>query len=150
MMKKRIYILGFNFFCALFVYFMICPVQAKAELNRYLYPYEISELDWQLLQWTSAWHDSQDQFAPFKFERVEYTRKVKKIMVYLTGLIADGTKNNLNLSLQKLNKVFTLRFSYFDAKKDLQVFYRLLSQDKTKAVNIEYNDGMFSSEDLNL
>ncbi len=134
---------GFKLLTLMAFIFLNLMSPAKAELAKYVYPYDISELDWQLLKWTAAWHDTKTPCAPFTLDYLEYNRKQRTIEVYLKGLIQEGTPENLKESMKTVATFISSRFSYFKPEKDLIIHYALSSEDKSKSIYIEYKEGNF-------
>jgi len=129
------------FFCS-----FIFVNNSYARLEKYIRIYEISELEWQLLSWTTAWRDTKAMFDPFVLERMEYNRGRKKVEVYLKGPEEEAAEENLNKSLLGVTSQLKGRFPELDVKTELVIYYDLTSGDGSKTSRIEYRDGEFHSE----
>jgi len=117
---------------------------AHAVLSKYTYTYDISQLEWQILNWTSAYRGTLTPGDPFNLERIEYNRKNAKVIVYLTGMLDLSSEDNLNKSLDGVSSLFAQRFPGFDPKTDLIIYYKLLPLTGQDAVYKEYNAGEFN------
>ncbi len=122
--------------------FLISPAQAV--LNKYTYSYDISQIEWQILNWTSAYRDTLTPGDPFTLERIEYNRKTLKVIIYLTGTLDKASQDNLNKSLLGCTTLFKQRFSGFDATTDLIIFYKFLPPEGQGLVYKEYSNGVFT------
>jgi hypothetical protein len=116
---------------------------AQAVLSKYTYSYDISQLEWQILNWTSAYRGTLTPGDPFTLERIEYNRKSSKVTVYLTGMPDLATDENLNKSLSGITNLFSRRFPGFDPATDLIINYKLMPDSGTEAVYKEYREGVF-------
>lgn len=114
-----------------------------ASITGYTYPLDISQLEWQLLNWTSAWRDTLTPADPFTLERMEYDRKAEKIHIYLRGKSEDATDDNLKKSLQGITSIFSDRFPKVKIEEDLVIHYSLTSDAEPKSVKLEYKNGNF-------
>lgn len=110
---------------------------ASANLSRYMYLYDISMLEWQLLNWAAAWHGTTTPADPFVLERMEYDRKERKINIYLSGAPDKKTDDNLKKSIDNISSNIQQRFPEFDPKSDLIAHYSFGS------FACEYKDGTF-------
>ena len=117
---------------------------AQAVLSRYTYTYDISQLEWQILNWTSAYRGTLTPGDPFTLERIEYDRKPAKVIVYLTGTPDIASEDNLNKSLKGITSLFAQRFPGFDPETDLIIYYKLSSGDGQEASYKQYSAGDFS------
>lgn len=118
------------------------PVLAK--LSTYTYPYDISEIEWKVLNWTAAWKGTTNPGDPFILDRIEYDRKTKKIVVYLTGKNKDDTEDNLKKSADKTGKTIKGLLAEFDMNTDLIINYTISSSDDpNKTYEISYENGAF-------
>ncbi len=133
-MKKRLSVLLF-----LVMLFTGVSGNALANLSSYSYPYDISQLEWQLLNWTTAWRGTATPVSPFILERMECDRKGWKVIIYVNGMFSQATDENLKGSIDNITSTFKNRFPEFDPKTDLTVYYNLGSS------TMVYKDGNFSS-----
>ena len=117
---------------------------AQAVLSKYTYSYDISQLEWQILNWTSAYRGTLTPGDPFTLERIEYNRKSSKVTVYLTGMLDLATDENLNKSLSGITDLFSRRFPGFDPAADLIINYKLMPDSGQEAVCKEYSAGEFN------
>jgi hypothetical protein len=117
---------------------------STASITGYTYPLDISQLEWQLLNWTAAWRQTTTPADPFILDRMEYNRKTEKIHIYLNGKAEDATDENLKKSITKIASVFTERFPKVKIEEDFVVHYNLVSSSDQKATEIEYSQGNFS------
>lgn len=130
--------------------FFIFIGSAEAGFRRYTYSYDISEIEWQFLNWTAAWRGTTILADPFTLDRMAYDRKTKKANIYLSGKDKDASEINLNRSLEQIISLFNNHFPpEFDAKTDLVIHYILKSDDAQKITYIKYEDGSFSTKKLN-
>jgi len=120
---------------------------AQAKLNRFTYPYDISQLEWQLLNWTAAWRGTTKPADPFTLERMEYQRKERKVHIYLTGKTELGREENYKKAIEKITLTFQESFSDFEPQEDLMVHFNLTSETDNKSSYLEYNNGSFSNEE---
>ncbi len=119
---------------------------ARARVDGYTYPYDISQIEWQLLNWTSAWRGTTTPADPFTLERMEYDRNTRKVLIYLTGKTDAATDENLKKSTDGINSLFQKRFPNFNLETDAYVYYKL-SSDKDQAISYkEYKDGAFTDQ----
>ncbi len=119
---------------------------ALAKLENYTYPYDISQIEWQVLNWTAAWKGTTTPADPFILDRIEYDRKTVKVSVYLKGKSEDNTEDNLKKSLDGITKAFTGRLAQFDPETDLIIHYTITSpDDPNKTYQVEYRNGSFGS-----
>jgi len=116
---------------------------AEAKMRKYSYPYDISQLEWQLLNWTSAWRGTTNLTDPFTLDRLECDRNGWIVNVYVSGDSDLGTEDNLQKSINNITEVFQNRFKDFVAETDLIVHYNLVSKDGVKVYK-EYFAGAFS------
>lgn len=121
-------------------------VSAQARVDGYTYPYDISQIEWQLLNWTSAWRGTTTPADPFTLERMEYDRNTKKVLIYLTGKIDDASEDNLKKSIDGIVSVFQKRFPNFNLDNDAYVYYKLGSDKDQNILYKEYNNGTFSDQ----
>jgi len=130
----------------MFLFFLSCFIAspAHAVLSKYTYTYDISQLEWQILNWTSAYRGSLTPGDPFTLERIEYNRKTAKVIVYLSGMLDLSSEDNLNKSLGGVTRLFAQRFPGFDSKTDLIIYYKLLPLTGQDAVYKEYSAGEFN------
>lgn len=138
--KRHIY-----FWSVLFVCFLWAS-SVQAGLRDYVRPYDISEVEWYALNWTSAWRGTLTPADPFILERIEYSRQMKKIIVYIDGKAEDATQDNLNKSVKGITGAFREKLPEFKPETDLTVKYTLKSEDEEKLSYIEYNAGKFSGK----
>src|SRR3989338_7192847 len=117
---------------------------ARADLQRYTYPYDISQIEWQLLNWTAAWRGSTTLANPFILENMEYDRKANRVHIYLSGKVEEASDENLEKSINTIISRFQERFPKFEAKEDLVVHYNLKSE-KNETSYREYSDGAFGT-----
>lgn len=117
---------------------------AQAKITAYTYPYDISQIEWQVLNWTTAWRGTTTPAEPFILERMEYDRKEKKVNIYLSGRPEQATDDNLNKSINGITSLFHQHFSKFEPQSDLIVHYELKSEKDEKTLYIKYNEGAFS------
>lgn len=134
----------FALFIALLLSF---STTAQARLTAYTYPYDISEIEWQILNWTAAWRGTTTPAEPFILERMEYDRKEKKANIYLTGRPEQASDDNLNKTITGITSLFHQRFPNFEPESDLIVHYNLKSEKGEKTLYIEYNQGAFSKQE---
>jgi len=130
-MKKCLFIV--------FIMLLCFTGNALANLNRYSYPYDISQLEWQLLNWTTAWRGTATPASPFILERMECDRKGWKVTLYVNGMFSQATDESLKTSIDNITSTFKNRFPEFDPKTDLTVYYNLGSS------TMVYKDGNFSN-----
>lgn len=117
----------------IWVIFLFVAVSiGEANIRNHMYTYDISQLDWQLLNWTSAWRGTTRLAEPFILDRMEFDRQDRKIIVYLDGTLEQATEENLKKSIQNITEVFRTKFPTFEPKEDLIVYYTLKSQDGNK------------------
>ena len=128
------------FMTAVFILGIFCAGQAK--MRDYSYPYDISQLEWQLLNWTAAWRGTASLTEPFILDRLECDRNGWIVNVYVTGSAEQATDENLKKSVDKITKTFQGKFSEFVPETDLIVHYDLQAMDGTKAYK-EYGAGSF-------
>jgi len=128
-----------------FLFLTLCFVgSAQASVNQYTYPYDISQIEWQILNWVSAYRGTVTPGDPFTLERMEYDRKTFKVIIYLTGTPDISGEENLKKSVEGCTTLFKNRFPNFDATTDLIIYYKLLSGIGQEAVYKEYSNGDFS------
>lgn len=116
---------------------------ADAKMRKYSYPYDISQVEWQLLNWTAAWRGTTSPAGPFVLDRLECDRDGWIVNVYVTGTPDLATDENLKKSIDNITKVFQDKFPDFVAETDLIVHYNLLSADGNKVYK-EYSAGSFN------
>lgn len=126
--------------------FVLAPC-AQAKLNRFTYPYDISQLEWQLLNWTAAWRGTATPGGPFTLERMEYQRKERKVHIYLTGNTELGTEANFKKAIENITSTFKGSFPDFEPQEDLTAHFNLASEKENKSSYLEYNNGSFSNEE---
>ena len=116
---------------------------AGARLNDYLYPCEVSHLDWYLLTWLTAWRGSTIPAGPFVLDRMHYDRETRKIEIFVTGKVGEETDDNLQRSIEGISEKFQDTLREFDPVTDLKVYYDLeiFGSDDTK--RIIYEGGEF-------
>jgi len=131
-MKRRIFILAL----LLFVIPVLFPANSSADISRYTYPYDISQLEWQLLNWTAAWRGTITPADPYILERMEYNRTERKIYLYVKG--TSFAQEDLNSSIKNITDTFQKTFLQFAPETDLVVDYR-----SGKDTVMEYRDGNF-------
>ena len=119
---------------------------AQARVDGYTYPYDISQIEWQLLNWTSAFRGTSTPADPFVLERMEYDRNTKKVIIYLTGKTEDATEENLKKSIDGIAALFKPRFSNFNLDTDGYVCYKLKSADGQNISYKEYKNGAFTDQ----
>ena len=115
---------------------------AEAKMRNYSYPYDISQLEWQLLNWTAAWRGTTILTDPFTLDRLECDRDGWIVNVYVTGNSMLGIVDNLQKSVDNITKVFQEKFKEFVPETDLIVHYNLQSFDGTKVYK-QYVGGSF-------
>lgn len=118
--------------------------QAQAKLKGYTYPYDISQIEWVILNWTAAYRGTTTPTDPFTLDKIQYDRKMRKVVVYANGQAAQATDENLKKSVDGILKLFVPRFPNFDASTDLFVYYTLKQEDKPDLKYKEYKGGSFS------
>lgn len=122
---------------------------SSAKLNNYVYPYDISEIEWKVLNWTAAWKGTTTPADPFILDRMEYSRKDYKINVYVKGKSEDDTEDNRNKSIEGITKTLKDNLAQFDPKTDLTVHYTISqSDDPTKTYELTYDNGSFDSSSI--
>jgi len=131
-----------SLFLILSACFIISPAQAV--LSKYTYSYDISQIEWQILNWTSAYRGTLTPGDPFTLERIEYNRKTSKVFIYLTGTLATASDENLNKSVDGCTALFKQRFPGFDATTDLTIFYKFSPAAGQDLVYKEYSNGVFA------
>ncbi|TRZ93983.1 hypothetical protein D4R78_07165 [bacterium] len=131
--------------CGLLVVFLLLIplVGVWANLAQYTYSYDISQIEWQLLNWTVAWRGTTTPAAPFILERMDFDRRERIIKIYVNGLANQASEDNLKESIDKINANISQRFSEFDPKSDLVVYYSL------GAASYEYINGGFKDTTAN-
>jgi len=130
--------------CGLLVLLLLSSnVTVWANLAKYTYSYDISQIEWQLLNWTAAWRGTTVPAAPFVLERMEFDRKERIIKIYVNGAANQASEDNLKESIDKINTNISQRFFEFDPKSDLVVYYSL------GAVSYEYINGSFKDTTVN-
>jgi hypothetical protein len=117
---------------------------AQASLKGYTYSYDISQVEWQILNWTAAFRDTNTPGNPFILERMEYNRKAKKVMIYLKGGLNLASDDNLKKSLDGCTTLLKQRFPDFDSTEDLYISYKLTSSDGQNVTYKEYKEGSFN------
>ena len=128
----------------LFVLISLCFMgNAQANLKGYTYPYDISQIEWQVLNWTAAWRGTTTPADPFTLDRIEYNRNERKVIVYLNGNLDDASDENLKKSIDSINSLFQQRFTNFDIITDALVYYKLKDKDQ-KISYKEYKNGTFT------
>jgi hypothetical protein len=127
--------------------FLLSAFPAQAKLKGYTYPYDISQVEWEILNWTAAYRGTVTYTAPFVLERMQYDRNTAKIVVYVTGQSAQASDENLKKSIDNLTKLFSQRLSKFEAPADLVVYYKLKQTGAAGMKYKIYEDGSFSSRD---
>lgn len=120
---------------------LVNPVSAK--LNKYLYPHEVSHLDWYLMNWFPVWRGSKIPADPFILDRMEYSRDNRKIEVYLSGTLDQATKQNLEKSIGGITEAFRKKISEFEPITDLIVYYQLKMSETDDVKHIKYENGKF-------
>ncbi len=131
----------------LFLLLSLCfMANAQARVDGYTYPYDISQIEWQLLNWTSAWRGTTTPADPFTLERMEYDRSTKKVLIYLTGKTDTATEENLKKSIDGITALFKPRFSNFNLDTDAYVYYKLKSADGQSTSYKEYKNGAFADQ----
>lgn len=124
--------------------FLSITVSADARLRKYINPYDISEIEWQVLNWTAAWRGTTTPAEPFILERIEYERTDVKVHIYLQGRHPQNTQENLDKSIAGIGALFTARFPEFEAGKDLVVSYKIIPADGSgESYKIKYDNGVF-------
>jgi hypothetical protein len=126
--------------CFLFIF----VTNAHASLKGYTYPYDISQIEWQILNWTAAFRGSTTPGEPFTLERMEYDRSARKVMIYLKGSVEFASEDNLKKSVDGCALLFKQRFPDFDQVGDLYISYKLSSPDSQEVTYKEYQEGSFS------
>lgn len=134
--------LKFRFLLFLFLFFSAAT--AHASLKGYTYPYDISQIEWQILNWTAAFRGTDTPGDPFTLERMEYDRPSRKVMIYLKGSVEFASEDNLKKSVQGCTLLFKERFPDFNPESDLRVFYKLTSSESQDLIYKEYKEGSFS------
>ena len=117
--------------------------EAWAKLRNYTYPYDISQIEWEILNWTAAYRGTTKPADPFILDRMQYDRKIRKVLVYLFGKPDQATDENLNKSVDGITKLVQQRLSKFDPVTDLYVYYTLKEENKPDKYK-EYRDGSFT------
>ncbi len=122
---------------------------SQARIRQYINPYDISQMEWQLLNWTAAWRGTTTSSYPFTLERMEYDRVKLKVVIYLQGKSELAADENLRKSIDGISFLFNQKFPEFNAKEDLIVYYSFASSEGNKTVPIKYENGSFIKEDSN-
>jgi hypothetical protein len=122
--------------------FFTFPAQAK--LKGYTYPYDISQIEWETLNWTAAYRNTTTQTDPFTLDRIQYDRKIRKVLVYVSGQLVQATDENLKKCVDGIVKLFQQRLPNFEASTDLFVYYTLKQDGNTQVKYKEYKEGSFS------
>ncbi len=139
-MRKRIMFLILSLgFC-----FMLVN-DAQAVIKDYTYPYDISQIEWQLLNWTSAWRQTTRGTDPFTLDRMEYDRTTRKVNIYLSGSAELASEGNLQKGMDTIAKLFIERFKKIDPEAELLLHITLLDKDNKETI-IEYKDGLFTNQ----
>ena len=125
---------------------ILCFSNLPAAVKNYTYPYDISQMEWQLLNWTSAWRQTTNPANPFTLERMEYDRSAKKVNIYLSGDSGLAKDEFLKKGMDGIADLFRGRFPEVDAVKDLLVHITLRSAQDDKSIIIEYKDGNFANQ----
>jgi hypothetical protein len=120
--------------------------KAQARVDGYTYPYDISQIEWQLLNWTSAWRGTITPADPFTLDRMEYDRNTKKVLIYLTGKTDTATDENLKKSIDGIVSLFQKRFPNFNLDSDAYVYYKLTSDKDQNVSYKEYKNGTFTDQ----
>ena len=126
--------------------FFLFPVNsALATVKGYTYPYDISQIEWQILNWTAAYRDTTTPGDPFILERIEYDRPTRKVMIYLRGSVELASDENLQKSLNGCAGLFKQRFTDITPEGDFYISYKLTSSDGQNNLTYkEYKQGSFS------
>jgi hypothetical protein len=128
----------------LFALVSLCFIaNAQANLKGYTYPYDISQIEWQALNWTAAWRGTTTPADPFTLDRIEYDRNERMVVVYLNGNLDDASDDNLKKSIDGINSLFQQRFTNFDILTDALVYYQLKDKDQKMSYK-EYKNGAFA------
>ncbi|MFH1441927.1 MAG: hypothetical protein ABIH18_07820 [Candidatus Omnitrophota bacterium] len=122
---------------------------SQARIRQYINPYDISQIEWQLLNWTAAWRDTTTPAFPFTLERMEYDRTKRKVIIYLQGKSEFATDENLRKSIDGIASLFNQKFPEFNPKEDMIVYYSLISPEGNKTVPIKYENGSFIKQQDN-
>ncbi|MDD5355877.1 MAG: hypothetical protein PHY56_05035 [Candidatus Omnitrophica bacterium] len=136
---------GLKLFLSVLLLSLCLTVNAQASLKGYTYPYDISYIEWQSLNWTAAFRDTATPAAPFILERIEYNRDERKVIVYLRGALEDASDENLKKSIDGIVSLFHPRFPNFDPLTDLSVQYKLKDNEENTSYKA-YNDGVFNNQ----
>lgn len=94
----------------------------SADLSDYTYPYEISRLDWFLLNWTAAYRGTTIITEPFTLERMEYDRTQRQVIVYVRTPSGQGTEEDRQRAITNISTFFRKTFPEFDAAKDMVLY----------------------------
>lgn len=139
-----------NFKLKLFLVFVLLSGLvgiAQAKINKYTYPYDISEIEWQILNWGADWRGTTTLADPFVLDKIDYDRKDRKVIIYLSGKSEQGTNELLKKSIDGIEEKFKERFPGFEAKSDLIVYYNLRSEKDPKNSYFTYSKGDFSVQE---
>ncbi len=126
-----------------FLSFFILLNNSQARIRQYINPYDISQMEWQLLNWTAAWRGTTTPSFPFTLERMEYDRPSLKVIIYLQGKSELAVDENLRKSIDSISSLFSQKFPEFNVKEDLIVYYSIISSQGDKTVTIKYENGSF-------
>jgi len=126
--------------CLMAVFCLSLLSIAEAKMRNYTYPYDISQLEWQLLNWTAAWRGTTSLTDPFVLDRLECDRNGWIVNVYVTGSADMATDENLKKSIDNITKTFQEKFAEFVPETDLIVHYDLRLPDGSKIYK-EYSAG---------
>jgi hypothetical protein len=141
-----------NKFAVFFIFSAILffgfSVNTYAALGDYLRSYDISWLEWQILNWTTAFRGTTTPAGPFILERIEYDRKSRLINIHVSGSAESATEDNLKESIDGITALFHEKFPKFDPKADLTVYYKLESEADKQAVSMVYSNGSFGSKEI--
>lgn len=127
-----------------FVFCFVLVSDAQAVMRDYTYPYDISQIEWQLLNWTAAWRNSTQGTNPYTLERMEYDRSALKVHIYLSGPGELASEENLQKGMDTIAKLFTGRFKKIDPEKEILLHISLLDKDN-KPISIEYKNGLYTN-----
>ena len=131
-------------FVLLFCFLFFFAANAQASLNGYTYSYDISQIEWQILNWVASFRDTNTPGDPFSLERMEYNRNEKKVMIYLKGSVNLASDDNMKKSLNGCTALLTQRFPNFDPTRDMYIYYKLFSPDGKNVTYKEYKEGLFN------
>lgn len=142
---RSLIVFVFVFFLSFFIFLN----NSQARIRQYINPYDISQMEWQLLNWTAAWRGTTTPAYPFTLERMEYDRAKQKVVIYLQGKSELATDENLHKSIDTITSSFNQKFPEFNAKEDLAAYYSLTSSEGDKIACIKYENDSFIKEGNN-